>query len=211
MASDHGINERLDFLRFDGATRAILTEFMPTLRRELPAILLAFYKHIQRWPQLANMFQGQVAMDRASKAQGEHWLKLFSGRVDDDYAASVRRIGLMHSRIGLEPRWYIGGYSFILGQLYTVASHAFASRLKPAAARQKTAALMCALNQAVMLDMDLAISIYIEENRAAFDRKLTTLAETFEAKIGPLVGSVTTQATTLKDTAATMSSAAERT
>lgn len=211
MASDHGIKERLDFLRVDGAARATLTEFMPTLRRELPGILLAFYKHVQQWPQLASMFQGQVAMDRASKAQGEHWLKLFSGRFDDDYAASVRRIGLMHSRIGLEPRWYIGGYSFILGRLYTVASHAFASRLKPAAAQEKTAALMCALNQAVMLDMDLAISIYIEENKAAYDRKLGTLAETFEAKIGPLVGNVTTQAVTLKETAATMSAAADKT
>jgi methyl-accepting chemotaxis protein len=172
---------------------------------------LAFYKQVQHWPQLAKMFHGQVGMDRASKAQGEHWLKLFSGRFDDDYAASVRRIGLMHSRIGLEPRWYIGGYSFILGQLYTVASHAFASRLKPSAAQEKTAALMCALNQAVMLDMDLAISIYIEENKATYDRKLATLAETFEAKFGPLVGSVSAQATTLKETAATMSTAAERT
>jgi methyl-accepting chemotaxis protein len=211
VASDHSIKERLDFLRVDGAARATLTEFMPTLRRELPGILLAFYKHVQQWPQLASMFQSQVAMDRASKAQGEHWLKLFSGRFDDDYAASVRRIGLIHSRIGLEPRWYIGGYSFILAQLYTVASRVFASRLKPAAAQEKTAALMCALNQTVMLDMDLAISIYIEENKAAYDRKLATLAETFEAKIGPLVGSVTTQATTLKETAATMSTAAERT
>jgi methyl-accepting chemotaxis protein len=77
VASDQGINERLNFLRVDGAARAALAEFMPTLRRELPNILLAFYKQVQQWPQLANMFHGQVAMDRASKAQGEHWLKLF--------------------------------------------------------------------------------------------------------------------------------------
>jgi methyl-accepting chemotaxis protein len=211
MATSHSIKDRLDFLRIDGAVRAILTDFMPTLQRELPGILSAFYQHIRQWPELAGMFQGQAAMDRAGKAQGEHWQKLFSGRFDDDYVASVRRIGLMHSRIGLEPRWYVGGYAFILGRLYTAASQAFASRLKPAAARAKTAALMCALNQAVMLDMDLAISIYIEENKATFDRKLATLAETFEAKIGPLVTNVTTQATTLKATAATMSAAAEET
>jgi methyl-accepting chemotaxis protein len=172
---------------------------------------VAFYKHLQQWPELAGMFKGQAAMDRASKTQGEHWLKLFSGRFDDDYAASVRRIGLMHSRIGLEPRWYIGGYAFILGRLHTVVSHAFTSRLRPAVAQAKTAALLCALNQAVMIDIDLAISIYIEENKAAFDRKLATLAETFGAKIGPLVGQVTKQATTLKDTAASMSTAADRT
>jgi hypothetical protein len=211
VPSGRSIADRLSFLKVDGAARAILTEFMPILTRELPGILTAFYEHLQQWPQLSGMFQGRVAMDRASKAQTEHWLKLFSGRFDDDYTASVRRIGLMHSRIGLEPRWYIGGYSFILDRLYTLASHSFVSRLQPSAAQAKTAALMCALSQAVMLDMDLAISIYLEENKAAYNQKLITLADTFEGKIGPLVSRVSTQAGTLRDTAATLLAAAKET
>ena len=212
MAPNYSISDRLDFLRIDNVTRSTLTDFLPTLRQELPEILQAFYKHIQHWPQLAGLFKGgQAAMDRASKVQGDHWMKLFSARFDDDYVASARRIGLMHSRIGLAPQWYVGGYAFILGQLYTSASHAFASRLQPAAAQARTAALMRALNQAVMLDMDLAISIYTEENKLAYDRRIAALAEAFEGKIGPLVDHVTTQAASLKDTAATMSAAADNT
>ena len=211
VASDQSFNERLDFLRIDGATRATLADFVPTLRRELPVILADFYKHIRQQPQVAGMFKTTAAIERASKAQGEHWLKLFSGRFDDEYLASVRRVGLMHSRIGLEPRWYIGGYSVIAARFFTIAGDAFASRLQPAAARAKTAALMCAVNQAVMLDMDLSISIYIEQNKAAFDLKLNALAGTFQSKIGPLVDSVGRQATSLKDTATTMAAAAEET
>ena len=150
-------------------------------------------------------------MDRASKAQGEHWLKLFSGRFDDDYVNSVRRIGLMHSRIGLEPRWYLGGYSFILGQLYTAASHAFASRLNPSGAQAKVATLMCALNQVVMLDMDLAISIYIEENKASYDRKINAMADKLEANVGSIVEGVASAATELHSTAQAMASTAEET
>jgi len=211
MASDHGINERLDFLRVNNDTRAALSEFMPTLRLELPVILSAFYKHLQQWRQLAGMFDGQVAMDRASKAQGEHWMKLFSGRFDDDYINSVRRIGLMHSRIGLDPRWYIGGYSFILSHLYTAASHAFASRFNPSRAQAKVAALICALNQAVMLDMDLAISIYIDENKASYDRKINAIAGKLEANVGSIVEGVAAAATELHSTAQAMASTAEET
>jgi methyl-accepting chemotaxis protein len=207
MTPNHNIRSRLDFLRFDADSRTMLTDFLPTLRLELPGILLSFYQHLRQWPELAGMFQSQTAMDRASKAQGEHWLNLFSGRFDDDYVASVRKVGLMHSRIGLEPRWYIGGYSFILERLYVVATRAYISRLKPAAARSQTARLMGALNKAVMLDMDMAISIYIDENKAAYDRKLAALA----GKIGSVVRDVTQQASTLKETAATMSAAAEET
>ncbi len=165
MTSGHNIQERLDFLRIDSRTRSTLAEFLPALQRELPLVLRAFYAHVQRWPPLASMFSDQAAMKRAGEAQVQHWLNLFSGRFDDEYASSVRRVGLIHSRIGLEPRWYIGGYTFILNYLYTMACNAFASRLNPAAAQAKTAALMCALNQAAMLDMDLAISTYIEENK----------------------------------------------
>ncbi len=211
MASDQGISSRLEFLRIDGGTRAILNEFVPTLRHEMPAMLAAFYRHMQSWPQMASMFHGQSAMDRASRAQGEHWLKLMSGRFDDDYIASVRRIGLMHAKIGLEPRWYIGGYTFILDRVFTLASHVHSSRFKPAAAQEKTAALMGALNKAFMLDMDLAISTYFEETKTVFTNKLNTLAETFEGKLGPLVRGVSTEAGTLKGTAATMSAAAEQT
>ncbi len=58
---------------------------------------------------------------RLKSAQGTHWERLFSGRFDDGYFDSVRRIGLVHNRIELEPRWYIGGYSFVLSALTDLA------------------------------------------------------------------------------------------
>ncbi|WP_439375687.1 protoglobin domain-containing protein [Bradyrhizobium sp. PMVTL-01] len=35
--------------------------------------------------------------------------RLFSGRFDEEHIRGVRNIGLAHNKIGLEPRWYIGG------------------------------------------------------------------------------------------------------
>jgi methyl-accepting chemotaxis protein len=209
MASQHDIRDRLDFAQIDGGTRAVLNDFLPTLQRELPSILEAFYIHLRGFSGLASLFNGGTAMDRARRAQAEHWLKLFSAKFDNDYVESVRRIGLTHSRIGLEPRWYIAGYSFVLSRLYAVACCEFRNRLNPAAAQEKTGALMAALNKAVMIDMDLAISIYLDENKAAYDKKLTGLAADFEAKIGPLVASLTKQAVELNESSMTMSAAAE--
>ena len=39
------------------------------------------------------------------------------GSFDAGYGAAVRAIGKTHARIGLEPRWYIGGYSLVVDQL----------------------------------------------------------------------------------------------
>ena len=51
-------------------------------------------------------------MNRAKSMQEKHWGLIISAQFDESYVASVKKIGQVHNRIGLEPRWYIGGYSF---------------------------------------------------------------------------------------------------
>ncbi len=211
MTHSNEITSRLHFVGWNKASEAALTEFMPALQKNLPDIIGRFYRHLSDFPQLAGMFKGQAGIDRASRAQQGHWMALFSGRFDDAYVASVRRIGLMHSRIGLEPRWYIGGYSFVLGELYALAATQRRSRLHPAAAAATTAQLMRALNQAVMLDMDIAISVYIEENKAGFERRIDELAGRFETQFGSLVAGMAADAGELKGTAAALTGTAEQT
>ncbi len=202
-------NERTRFLDIDAETRAALEEFRPALEAAMPEIMEGFYGHMRGWPKLVAMFnEGDVAMKRAAKAQVTHWQRLFSGRFDDDYVTSVRRIGLRHARIGLEPRFYIGGYAFILTRLYGVACHLYGSRLRPRAAQDRTARLMRALTQAVMLDMDLAISIYLEEGKAAYDKRLAELGTSFEAKVSHLVGSIAQEADHTSETTRAMGQAA---
>jgi hypothetical protein len=58
---------------------------------------------------------------RLKTAQSTHWARLFDGSFDDAYIQGVRTIGLMHNKIGLEPRWYIGGYAFVLSRLTGLA------------------------------------------------------------------------------------------
>ena len=210
MISQYDIRERLRFLAYEQASRDALSDFLPVLQARLPEVLQKFYVHLRQWPELTGMFKGE-GMRRAEQAQAAHWGLLFSGRFDQDYVESVRRIGLMHSRIGLEPRFYIGGYSFILGHLFDIACHAYSSRLNPTAAQNRTATLLRALNQAVMIDMDMAISIYLEENKAAYDRKIAALSSAFESKVGPLVDAVASQAGALRGTAAGMSETARQT
>ncbi len=211
MSLSAEIQDRVAFIGWTEASRQALADFMPALERGLPEIMAGFYRHLEQWPALAARFQGKAGMERASKAQQGHWMALFSGRFDDAYVASVRRIGQMHSRIGLEPRWYIGGYSFIMGKVYALAAAQYSSRLHPAAAAVRTALLLNALSQAVMLDMDIAISIYIEENKAGFDRRIGTLADRFEGQFSSLVGGMASQAGELKLTAEALSATADET
>jgi methyl-accepting chemotaxis protein len=205
------LHDRISFIGIDNSTKESLREYYPELEKALPSILEMFYGHIKKWPDLAAMFKDPSRMDYARSAQQAHWLKLFSARFDEDYATSVRKIGLIHSKIGLEPTWYIGAYAFTLNHLYQNAAHQYRSLLSPQLAQEKTGLLMRALNQCVMLDMDMAISIYLEENKKSYNQKLNELAQHFETKVGTIVNGVSSAATELEASAGILSQMADRT
>lgn len=119
MTDRNEYETRLKFMRIDSATSEALREFWPIVEKALPGILDGFYRHVGSAPELARLIgsQGQ----RLKDAQGSHWALLFNGRFDETYIRGVRAIGMAHNRIGLEPRWYIGGYAYVLSQLTDLA------------------------------------------------------------------------------------------
>jgi methyl-accepting chemotaxis protein len=211
LNTDSDEMKRLNFLKIDDDTRRPLAKFAPTLKDLLPPVLDAFYSHLRKHPEMMKFFSNESRVTHAKAAQLDHWMKLFSGSFDADYFESVKMIGLTHSRIGLEPRWYIGGYAFILNMLLEAATRLHRSRLRPEAARINLASLLRAINQAVMLDMDLAISVYLEENKAAYDRQMDKLADGFRSSVLTIVENVNGKADELAVTADTMSAASEET
>lgn len=171
------ISYRIEFLGIDAEVIATLQELFPVVRQAMPGILDQFYAHIMARPDIALLFGStpekvQATVQYARRGQMAHWERLFSGNFDDEYVQSVQKIGMVHSRIGLEPSRYIGGYLIVLGHLNAVISDITASRLNPTAARMKALKMMGAVNRAVMLDMDIAISTYLTAMRKTYDSQL---------------------------------------
>lgn len=205
------LQERISFIQIDQDTQTALQAYYDDVTAALPLVLDLFYDHVAAHPNLAGMFKGDRAMEHAKNAQKEHWLRLFSGKFDQEYVDSVQRIGLIHSRIGLEPTWYIGAYAFTLNHLYQHAVRKYQSRMNPAGAADKTGQLLRALNQCIMLDMDMAITVYLEENKTSYDKKLAQMAHDFESNIGAIVTGFTAASTELENSARSLAAMATQT
>ncbi len=207
--SDQNANDnaqRLQFMEISGETRSLMKEFWQVVVPKLPEILTGFYQHAAAVPALAKMVDNQVP--RLKKAQAVHWERLFSGRFDEAYFSGVKSIGLLHNKIGLEPRWYIGGYNFVLSHLTDLATQTY--RWSP----KKLSSVIRAINCAVMIDMDVAISTYQEAllaERAQRGLKLDVLMKAFEEKAHDQVNAVATAAGQLQSTANVMSGIASKT
>lgn len=205
-ADDGDLRSRLAFARVAAADLPLLRAFWVKLEPQLAAILDAFYQHVTSDARLRTMVGDMVP--RLKRAQTTHWHHLFTGDLDVSYYTSVRSIGQVHHRIGLEPRWYIAGYSFALTRLQEVAINAY--RWSPS----KLRSVMAAITARVMLDMDLAISVYQEAmliEREQRGRRVDQLLHDFEQRTGTQVGTVAAAATELRGTAEALSATTEQT
>jgi methyl-accepting chemotaxis protein len=197
--SDLGVRRR--FLGLDAEACQLLAAFWPTIEPHLPEIIEGFYRHLVTIPHLKQMIGDQIP--RLKQAQTSHWRRLFSGRFDAEYFNGVQTIGNVHHKIGLEPRWYIGGYAYVLNRLVALAIRAH--RWSP----QKLASLIAAVNAGVMLDMDIAISVYQEAliaEKVQRAQRLDALLRGFEARTAVLVSMVASAATELESTSRAMAS-----
>ncbi len=145
---------RLRFAQVTDMTVRTLREFWGVVEPNLQSILDGFYEYVTTEPELARLVGTQT--NHLKQAQATHWQRLFSGSFDAAYFESIHRIGLAHKRIGLEPRWYLAGYRYVLNRLVEVAVARY--RWSP----RKRRDVLCATNTAVLLDMDLAISAYFD-------------------------------------------------
>ncbi len=198
------LERRALFTRITETDSVALREFKDVISTRMEELLDAFYSHVTSVPNLKALFRDDSHIAGAREAQKKHWmLRVFSGRFDTDYVASVTAIGQAHARIGLDPRWYIGAYCFVIGRLHAIAQESYADD------PEQLMLVIDAVNKAVFLDIDFAISIYIDQAKEMATTLLKAQAERFEKNVKEVVTSVSNAATELEATAGTVAAAAE--
>ena len=155
--------KRLAFIGLDDKQKELLRSLQPMVEESIGDALESFYVKIRKTPETARFFRAESHIEGAKGAQARHWGLISSGALDESYVRSVTAIGKTHARIGLEPRWYIAAYALVLEQLI----HATMKKRRPGLfGRRKTedrAGEVAVIVKAALLDMDYAISVYLDE------------------------------------------------
>jgi methyl-accepting chemotaxis protein len=189
----HDREARLAFLRIDDATRARLQALRPTVSAGLEATVGAFYAHVGTQPQLAALLGGDERIARLRGAQQAHWDSLFAAHFDSAYFERAVAVGLAHERIGLDPRWYLGGYCLIIERL--AAAIVRRHRGKPALALD-----LAAMLRAAFLDMDLSISTYVRLGEASrVGTELLAVSDVLERELQMAAAEIAVQAEQLAE------------
>ena len=181
------IRRRLEFIDFNDTKAKLLKKAWPVIDKNIAPILDVFYQKVMGRPDLAKIIGDPSNIDSLKNAQRKHWGKLFEGTFDDSFYEDVRRIGKAHERIGLTPESYVSAYNFMLGEITSLL-------LKHFRKDADVSMMVVAATNALLVDVEMAITVYYEETQNTYNRKLHGMSTEFETTIGTVVSAVATSA-----------------
>ncbi len=153
------LQTRLSFLQFNQQDEKYLKALSEIFAPHIPDIVHNFYQHLQGFEATASLLTDELITERLLDAQKRYLERLTAGNYDQQYAAERSHIGYTHHRVGLTPKWYIGTYNLYLHLLVPLICQAY--RDEPERAQNS----ILALTKVLMLDMQLAIDAYIEQQQ----------------------------------------------
>jgi methyl-accepting chemotaxis protein len=200
-------NVRFDLIAPDAL--ALLRKHSGFLLREMDRTFDEFHQRIYADPETARFFSSDSVKRHAKEMQLRHWRLILTGAFDEDYDRSVRRIGETHKRLGLEPRWFIGGQNYVISNVCEAIALRMPSRWVDRTSAAQRAKLQSAFIRAAIYDMEIALSVYFEAERRQRTQALEDVATELDASIAVIVKSVAAAASELQMAADFMNRALE--
>jgi rsbT co-antagonist protein RsbR len=152
---EQNVNRRKEFLEFHQEDADALRALNEVAQKYANPVIDDLYRHFLSFEETRSFFRDAKVLERVKQLQKEYFLRLTMGEYGADYVANRLRIGTVHERINLDPKWYLGAYNFYL--------RAVASRLQEAFGNdvQKSFTSFLSLMKLVFLDIGLSVDTYI--------------------------------------------------
>lgn len=153
--SEEDLARRKAFLEFGDEDIATLSALNAVAEDHAQAVIEDLYGHFQKYDEINAFFRDPATLTRVKAMQKEYFLQLTRGDYGPGYVASRIRVGLVHQRIALDVKWYLGAYNFYLR---AIMKRLFRFEDGAAGGAARTFASLMKL---VFLDIGLAMHTYI--------------------------------------------------
>ncbi|MEH0665012.1 GGDEF domain-containing protein [Vibrio scophthalmi] len=111
--SESELKQRLQLFRLTSSELVELRSLKGVIVRQLDSIVAGFYEHQTNTPDVETLIGDAGTLQRLMSALRQYVIDLFSKEVDLDYVEHRLRIGLVHKRIGVDPKLYLSAVSYL--------------------------------------------------------------------------------------------------
>ena len=160
LLTDNGLSpaeiaRRKEFLEFRDPDAARLAALAPLAKKYADEVIDELYSHLLSFKESREFFPDQGTLERVKRLQKDYFLRLTSGRYDEEYIANRLLVGAVHERTGVAVKLYLGGYRRYLDSVVR--------RLLDGGGVKQPYESIRSLLKLVFLDVGLTIDKYIFE------------------------------------------------
>ncbi len=101
------ITRRKEYFNFSEKDLSALRSLREIIADNIDAIVEDFYQHITPFSEMDLLIGDSDTLEKLKNYQRAYILSLFEGHYDEDYVHSRLRIGVVHKRIGVAPKYYV--------------------------------------------------------------------------------------------------------
>jgi diguanylate cyclase len=176
--SNEDIEHRRALLSLTVADLQVLAAVKPYIERGLDQMVAEFYTHQTSVPEIALLIGDADTLARLQRAQRQYLMDLFGGNYGLEYVNNRLRIGLVHKRIGVEPKLY-------LAAIHTLKSLLINMLKQQLPQPEQCQMVLLALEKLFMFDITLVFETYVRSlilEVTASKEKIEQYANMLEAK-----------------------------
>ncbi|MFD0717522.1 protoglobin domain-containing protein [Paenibacillus sp. GCM10027626] len=148
--------ERMRQINFVGLTDedlAVLHNCQEAFAQVAGEVVDRFYDRIGVEPELNAIITKFSSIDRLKQTMRVYWMSLTAGKIDEQFIENRLKVGVVHSRIGLNTDWYLGAYTIYLD----LATQVF-KRILP----EQWTRLIFSLTKMFNFDSQLVLEAYLK-------------------------------------------------
>ncbi|MCG8619571.1 MAG: GGDEF domain-containing protein, partial [Desulfobacterales bacterium] len=169
------------------ALKALKTKVTDTIE----VIVSNFYEKILSFDEMDRLIGDAGSLSRLKNYQRNYILTLFDGEYGEEYVHSRLRVGMVHRRIGLEPRYYIAAVHHLKAILQEVVIQGAEKNCT------NCGHSMASLDKIIMFDLTLIVDTYIDslmEDARHSRHKLSEYIQSLEETVAERTKSLAEQA-----------------
>lgn len=152
--TEREIERRKEYLNLNEQDCLTLASLRDLIGENIDVIVEEFYKRILPFSEMDRVIGDAETLRRLKNHQRNYILNLFDGQYDEDYVHSRLRVGVVHKRIGVQPKFYVSAVynlSSILRNI-VISNNSDCSTCN---------ASLSAIEKIIMFDLSLTFDTYI--------------------------------------------------
>lgn len=105
--SDIEIKKQMDLIHLDVNSLKLIKALQPLVKENIDIIIDSFYDSILTVDNLKQIIEKYSTIERLKNTLENYLIQMFSGRIDDSFIESRKRVAKVHYDIELESKWYM--------------------------------------------------------------------------------------------------------